>query len=129
MNHEEITALARAIEKGGADQPDFVRRLLAGLQEVFAGSAPGAAPGPTIDASVLTSAEAALALAAAAYPAWRIEIDGRARLGAGGWNCTIREGGTRDDDEVIGIGRGPTIALALLAAMLLAAARRAQGYV
>lgn len=121
MNHEAITMLARSIEAGAADQPEFVQSVMAGLQAVF--------PDAGVDAATLTSAEAALALAERAFPAWRIELHGQAVAQAGSWACTIREGGTRDDDEVIGIGRGATIPLALVAAMLLAAARHAQGYV
>ncbi|HSF63290.1 MAG TPA: hypothetical protein VLA78_02810 [Paracoccaceae bacterium] len=121
MHHSAITTLARSIETGSADQPAFVKSVMEGLQAIC--------PGTPIDASILTSTEAALDLACAAYPAWRIDLQGRASAQAGGWTCTIRENGTRDDDEVIGIGRGATIPLALIAAILLAAARRAQGYV
>lgn len=86
-------------------------------------------PRRAVDLSVLTSTEAALALVCAEYPGWRIDLQGQAKTESGGWTCSIRENGTRDDDEVIGIGSAGTIPLALVSAMLLAAARRAEGYV
>lgn len=121
MKHEAIEALAGLVEAGAAGNPDWEREVLAGLKSVF--------PKARIDPAVLSSTEAAFDLACTVFPAWKIELHGPATATAGIWHCTIREGGTRDDDEVIGIGKGGTIPLALLAAMLLAAARRAQGYV
>ncbi|MBA3910298.1 MAG: hypothetical protein C0524_10530 [Rhodobacter sp.] len=121
MEYEAIEALARTVETGPAGNPAWEREVLGGLKSVFAGV--------QIDPAMLTSTEAAFALACTVFPAWKIELHGPATATAGIWDCTIREGGTRDDDEVIGIGRGATIPLALTAAMVLAAARRAQGYV
>jgi hypothetical protein len=121
MDHHAMQALARAIETGTSEDPDFVRAVLKGVRTVF--------PQAGADAAVLTSTEAALSLLRAAFGGWRIELQGQALAPAGGWQCTIRETGTRDDDEVIGLGRAATVPLALIAAMLLAQARRAQGYV
>jgi hypothetical protein len=53
-----------------------------------------------------------------AYPNWSIHIRGRANDKDGHWRCTLREGDTRDNDAVLGAGRSPVLAQAILAAVL-----------
>ena len=52
-----------------------------------------------------------------AYPNWAIHIRGRANDKDGHWSCTLREGGMRDNDAVMGAGRSPVLAQAVLAAV------------
>ena len=52
-----------------------------------------------------------------AYPNWTVHIRGRANDKDGHWRCTLREGDLRDNDEVMGAGRSPVLAQAILAAV------------
>ena len=52
-----------------------------------------------------------------AFPNWSIHIRGRANDRDGHWHCTLRENETRDSDAVIGTGRSPVLAQAILAAV------------
>ncbi len=65
----------------------------------------------------VSSADGAILIVDRAYPNWSIHIRGRANDKDGHWNCTLREGGTRDNDAVMGAGRSPVLAQALLAAV------------
>lgn len=64
------------------------------------------------------SADGAVLIVDHAYPNWSIHIRGRANDKDGHWRCTLREGGTRDNDAVMGAGRSPVLAQAILAAVL-----------
>lgn len=60
----------------------------------------------------------AISIADNAYPNWSVHIRGRANDTDGHWQCTLREDDSRDSDAAIGIGRGPVLAQAILAAVL-----------
>jgi hypothetical protein len=119
MHQKDLEALAARTETGSTDDPAFVEALLAGLR-----ATDPAAVDP-VDVAALVSTEGTLALIEERLPGWRIAVEGR----TGHWRATLRESGARDDDEVIGLGRAPTIPLALLAALLRVGQRRARGYV
>jgi len=120
MAGKELQALVDRIE--AARHPDLPLGLavLEGL----------AASGHTAElgASVVDSADAALRLVVSELPGWSISLAGGARLPDSHWTCTLRESGTRDDDEVIGVARAPTPALALVGALLKVFVIRAKGY-
>ena len=113
MVDEKMAALVQRIESGSARDPELVAAVMRGLREAVADS------GDSPDAGALVSTEQALALVARALPGWHVALEGAP------WTCTLRESGARDDDELIGIGRATTPALAVVAAFLLVMARRA----
>lgn len=51
---------------------------------------------------------------------WNIALKGRGYEGRGEWDCTFRKSGSLDDNQVIGIGTGRTLSLAVLATILRA---------
>ena len=61
---------------------------------------------------------AALHLVDQCIPGWTISLTGKAVEPDGHWRCTLREGTTRDNDEYIGTGRGPTAAQAIATALI-----------
>jgi hypothetical protein len=71
-------------------------------------------------------AEAVLHLVDEHLPDWTISLRGKARETDGEWKCVLRKSSTRDNDAVIGSGSGPTLALAVLSAVLKASILRAQ---
>jgi hypothetical protein len=124
MNHDDLAGLADGIESASAGDPDTVRAMLAGLKAAFADHAAAG----SIDAAVLVSADAALALIRQVLPGWTVSLKGKAHLPDGHWTCTLRESSARDDDELLGVGKGRTLPLAMTAALLRVASRRAKGY-
>jgi hypothetical protein len=124
MNHDDLARLADGTESASASDPDSVRALLAGLRAAFADH-PAAG---SIDAAVLVSGDAALELIRHMLPNWTVSLKGKAHLPDGHWTCTLRESTSRDDDELLGVGKGRTLPLAMTAALLRVAARRAKGY-
>lgn len=63
------------------------------------------------------TADGALHLTAVAYPNWVVELQGMANEAQGSWRCSLRDGGTADNDAAIGIGHGPALSQAILAAV------------
>jgi hypothetical protein len=124
MNHDDLARLADGIENASAGDPDAVRDMLAGLKAAFAEHAAAR----SIDAAVLVSGDAALDLIQSVLPDWTVSLKGKAHLPDGHWTCTLRESTSRDDDELLGVGKGRTPPLAMTAALLRVAARRAKGY-
>lgn len=61
-------------------------------------------------------------------PGWSMAIEGMVAVG-GGWTCTLRDTGLRDDDEVIGIGTAAIPPLAIILALLQVLIIRSNGYV
>ncbi|WGW06015.1 hypothetical protein [Tropicibacter oceani] len=66
----------------------------------------------------LGSADAAIHIADKAYPNWVVTLHGRANDRDGHWRCTLRETDAFDKDAVIGAGRSPVLAQAILAAVM-----------
>jgi hypothetical protein len=78
---------------------------------------------PPVDHLAMT--DKAILIADEAFPNWSIHIRGLANCRDGHWQCTLRENEARDNDAVIGTGRSPVLAQAILAAVIrLAMARR-----
>jgi hypothetical protein len=123
MKPEKFEEIASAVEHGTVGDPDLVKGLLEALHAAFP-----AAGSSEVDASVLVSADAALALAARALPGWEIDLRNTA-AGSGKWSCAVREGTARDDDHLIGIGKSDSLPLAVVSALLLVMARRARGVI
>lgn len=66
----------------------------------------------------IATTDGAMLITDEAYPNWTVHIHGRANDKNGHWHCTLRESDTRDNDAVIGSGRSPVLAQAILAATL-----------
>ena len=58
-------------------------------------------------------------------PGWTIQLTGKAQEPDGHWRCSLRETRGSDEVEVIGIGTGRSVDLALLEALLHVAEQRA----
>ena len=71
-----------------------------------------------LTAQGIGSADGAMHVADEAYPNWVVHIRGRANDRNGHWRCTLREDDSRDNDAVMGAGRSPVLAQAILAAIL-----------
>ncbi|WP_417424474.1 hypothetical protein [Hoeflea sp.] len=69
--------------------------------------------------------DAALHMVNTHLPGWSITLKGKAHEADGDWSCTLRQSDSRDNDAMIGVGNGPTLALALLVAFLKLNVRRA----
>jgi hypothetical protein len=122
MNQEELRTLAERIEGAAGPDLDLAVAALKGLRSAL----PEAEP--DLRAGVVESTDMALHLVARRLPNWSVALEGAAREPDGRWTCTLRSSEVRDDEEVIGIGRAPTAALAVLAALLRVAAIQAKGY-
>ncbi len=58
-------------------------------------------------------------------PAWSIRLTGEATGPDVHWHCSLHENRDSDEDELIGLGSGATVGLALVAALLRVALARA----
>lgn len=113
MKDPELDILIEELETRG-DMPaaDF-DGVLHALQFLLPGGVP-----EHVSVDRMLTTDGALIVADGAYPNWAIQIHGRANDKDGHWRCTLRENALRDSDEVMGVGRSPVLAQALLAAVL-----------
>ena len=112
--NESLAALADDVEAAIVFDDALYDRVLADLTFL--------APSGPLDRETLDSTDAVLALIAACRPGWSVTMEGVARVPNGHWACALRRSASRDDDEYLGTGRGPTLPHALLAALLKALA-------
>jgi hypothetical protein len=124
MNRDELQALADRIEAASAPDLAISIATLRGLATAL----PEGEAGPEIRAGLVDSTEAVLALVARVLPGWAVRLEGTALAPNGRWTCTLRRSGSRDDEEVIGIGRAPTPPLAMIAALIRVLIIRKRGY-
>ncbi|MFZ7091375.1 hypothetical protein [Primorskyibacter sp. 2E233] len=66
----------------------------------------------------LGNTQEAIHIADEAYPNWVISLHGRANDRDGHWRCSLRETDAFDEDSMIGAGRSPALAQAILAAVM-----------
>lgn len=78
----------------------------------------------TFSASDMDSTDRILALIYHALPGWTLSIKGKTWQPNGHWTCSLRRSSGRDNDEYIGVGRGPTLPHSLLAALFRVFAHR-----
>ena len=107
-----LAALAEEVEAAFVLEPDLAARVLAAIN--------GVAGDLTIQREDLDSTDKVLSVIYAVKPGWSVTIRGSAAMPNGHWSCTLRKTSASDDDEYIGIGRGPTLPHSLLAALLKA---------
>lgn len=120
MSDIETTALTEKIEEGAAFDTAALRAVRTRLEQAF----PNADPLLHAYSEMLNSTDALLHLVDAALPNWTIKLQGVTSETDGKWVCTLRQTDTRDDDELIGIGRAPRLSHAILAAFLKVIALR-----
>ena len=118
MNKVELLALADRIETVTVVEPKFVGALLDDLAKAFK-YRPGSAE---LDANLSLSTDAAIALVRQKLPGWFIVIHGAAMGRDTIWKCTLRKSEVSDDDELVGVGSGHSIPMAILAALIRIAA-------
>lgn len=68
----------------------------------------------------LESTDKVLEAIYAIRPGWSVSIRGTMSHPNGHWRCTLRQSLGRDNDDYLGVGRGPTLQHSLLAALLKA---------
>ncbi len=66
----------------------------------------------------LGATDTAMHVADQSFPNWNVHIRGRANDKDGHWRCMLRESEGLDNDSIIGSGRSPVLAQAILAATL-----------
>lgn len=112
--NEELAKLAHEIESAFELSDGLVERTRAALGGLLP-SAP--------DSFDFESTDKVLNLVHECLPGWAIHIKGTATSPNGHWHCSLRRSEIRDNDPFVGIGQGPTLSHALLAAVVGALAQ------
>jgi hypothetical protein len=81
---------------------------------------------PALSQPVLEPVAEVLHLIDVSLPGWSIQLTGKASEPDGHWRCSLRETRGSDEIEVVGLGTGPAVALALLEAFLDVAQQKHQ---
>jgi len=118
MSKEIFNAWAQQIETSTKLDTGTLNEVALALRSVY----PNAPDQPE---TVPDLTEGALHLVDGCLPGWSIALTGKAVEPNGYWKCTLRESANRDNDMVIGVGSGATVAAALISALLKAAAKMA----
>lgn len=113
MKDPELDVLIKELETR-ADMPveDF-----AGVVHALNFLLPGKVA-ETATAERIATTDGAMHVADDAYPNWAVSIHGRTNDRNGHWRCSLRESDIRDNDSMVGAGRSPVLAQAILAAVL-----------
>lgn len=82
---------------------------------------------PALARPGLEPVEEVLRLVDLALPGWSIQLTGKAMAPDGHWRCSLRETRGSDEVEIVGLGTGPVVALALLEALLSVADQKGLG--
>ncbi len=114
MEHDLLKGLMEKIENAERLDPELEEAVLDGMNAAFPGKAVWAAHQP----SPLEATDEVLRLVDTVLPNWSISLTGLANETDGRWTCTLRETGVLDNDEIIGVGKAPSISLAIIAATL-----------
>ena len=112
--NEELAKLAHEIESAFELSDSLANRTKSALE----GKIPS-----TPAMSDFDSTDAVLKLVHDCLPGWAIHIRGTATSPNGHWHCSLRRSDIRDNDPYVGIGQGPTLPHALLAAVVGALAQ------
>ena len=118
MSKSEIEELKKRVETASALDGELLAKTAALVLRVFP-KAP-----PSLD-ETLNSVEEVLHLIDTILPAWTIQLTGKAMEPHGHWRCSLRESRASDEDEMIGLGTGAVVGLALVDALLHVAHQKA----
>jgi len=121
MDGDALQAVLTRIEQARGGDLDVAVEALQTLRTALDDGSP-------VGVGAAASTDGALTLVEVVLPGWRVDLEGHARSPDGRWSCSLRASGARDDDEVIGIGRGPTPALAIMGALIRVRMVQAKGY-
>jgi hypothetical protein len=111
MTKTDILNVMQRVKGASALDDDVLAEAAGVVRRVFP-----SAPVPTPLA--LEPVEEVLHLIDMALPGWSIQLTGKAMEPNGHWRCSLRETRGSDEIEVVGLGTGPAVALALLEALL-----------
>jgi hypothetical protein len=95
------------------DAADVVRRVFSSV--------------PVLSQPTLEPVEEVLHLIDLCLPGWSIQLTGKAMEPNGHWRCSLRETRGSDEIDLVGLGAGKVVALALLEALLNVAEQKARG--
>jgi hypothetical protein len=107
-----LALLAEEVEASLVLDDDLAERALKVVNELSAEHKIGRAD--------LDSTDKVLGIIYAVRPGWSVSIRGTMSRPNGHWRCTLRRSLGRDNDDYLGVGRGPTLQHSLLAALLKA---------
>ena len=108
---QKLAALAEALEAALALDDQLADSVLSVISE---------RTNIPVERADLDSTDKVLEVIYALKPGWSVTVKGTARLPNGHWRCTLRRSSEKDNDEYLGIARGPTLPHALLASLLKA---------
>ncbi len=108
---QKLAALAEDVEAALTLQEHLADRV---IEEI------GKRSTISIERADLDSTDKVLEVIYALKPGWSVTVRGTARQPNGHWRCTLRRSAERDNDEYVGVARGPTLPHALLSAVLKA---------
>lgn len=118
MSTSEIERLIDEVEAAATLDRGLLTRAVEALRVVFPDAPLSFAPTSELVEQVLHLTDRLL-------PTWTIQLTGKAMEPDGHWRCSLRETRGSDEDEMIGLGSGAAVGLALLAALLRAALAQA----
>jgi hypothetical protein len=118
MDRDELEALRARTGAASTLEAPLLHEVADAVRGVF----PNA---PAHPEALAEPTEAVLHLVDRCLPGWSITLKGHATEPDGHWRCSLRRSSGRDDDDVIGQGRAPTVPLAVLMALLSVACHRA----
>lgn len=108
---KKLAKLAEDLEAALVIEDDLAERVLATVEQLSHSK---------LERSDLESTDVILDLIYSLKPGWNVNFRGSATKPNGHWRCTLRRSSMRDNDEYMGIARGPTLPHALLACLLKA---------
>ncbi len=116
----QLEELAERIEAMTELDGDLAKSVAATLS----GFLPDASDKAPLAPSDVTSTDPLLHLVDELAPGWSIHFRGQALEPDGHWHCTLRASDSSDDDEFIGLAKGPNLSNTLTAALMRVIAYR-----
>jgi hypothetical protein len=111
MSKTEIWALMKRLERVTSLDSDLLAEAAVAVRRVF----PKAPQPPQ---RLTEPVEEALHLVDLCLPGWTIQLTGKAQEPDGHWHCSLRESRGNDEDDMIGLGSGRLVGVALLQSLL-----------
>lgn len=116
---EPLEALRDRVERSPSLDADLLAEVRDAVSVAFPNAA-GCPAGRDVTGDTLLLVDACV-------PGWTISLHGKAMTADGHWRCSLRESSSRDNDLYVGVGNGPTVAHALIGALLRLVERGAHG--